>query len=67
MPLPRLKQDCLPDRFPAGTRYIVEGGSDRRGRFRVTLRRLVFPDGRQIELAVAAPPHAGTSGRPRRR
>ena len=67
MPSSRLKQDCLPDRFPAGTRYIVEGGSDRQGRFRVTLRRLVFPDGRQIELAVAAaprPPRA--SGRPRR-
>jgi hypothetical protein len=67
MPSPRSKQDCLPDRFPAGTRYIVEGGSDRRGRFRVTLRRLVFPDGRQMELAASAPPRpASASGRPRR-
>jgi len=49
----RSRKDSLPDRFPAGTRYIVEGGSDRQGRFRVTLRRLVFPDGREIELAVA--------------
>jgi hypothetical protein len=67
MPSPRSNKDRLPDHFPAGTRYIVEGGSDRRGRFRVTLRRLVFPDGRQLELAVAtAPRRADTSGRPRR-
>jgi len=49
----RSRKDSLPDRFPAGTRYIVEGGSDRQGRFRVTLRRLIFPDGREMELAVA--------------
>ena len=66
MPVTRSRKDSLPDRFPAGTRYIVEGGSDRRGRFRVTLRRLVFPDGRELELALAEPRRRGRSGRPDR-
>jgi hypothetical protein len=62
----RSKRARLPDRFPAGTRYIVEGGSDRQGRFRVTLRRLVFPDGREMELAVAAPRRLARTSRPGR-
>ena len=37
--------DPLPDRFPNGTRYVVEG---RNGR--IHLRYLEFPDGRHIEL-----------------
>ncbi|HEY2228946.1 MAG TPA: hypothetical protein VGI22_14645 [Xanthobacteraceae bacterium] len=44
--------DPLPDRFPNGTRYVVEG---RNGR--IHLRYLEFPDGRHIELpADLAPP-----------
>jgi hypothetical protein len=58
----RLRKGNLPDRFPAGTRYIVEGGSDRQGRFRVTLRRLIFPDGREVELAVAPAPRRRAGG-----
>ena len=43
--------DPLPNRFPDGTRYVVEG---RNGR--IHLRYLEFPDGRHIELpAVLAP------------
>jgi hypothetical protein len=47
----RSRKVSLPDRFPEGTRYIVEGGADRRGRFRVTMRRIVFPDGREMDLS----------------
>jgi hypothetical protein len=35
----------LPDRFPVGTRYVIEGRGGR-----VQLRYLEFPDGRQVEL-----------------
>jgi hypothetical protein len=35
----------LPDQFPVGTRYVIEGRGGR-----IHLRYLEFPDGRQIEL-----------------
>ena len=35
----------LPNRFPVGTRYVIEG---REGHIR--LRYLEFPDGRHVEL-----------------
>ena len=35
----------LPNRFPVGTRYVIEG---RDGRIR--LRYLEFPDGRKVDL-----------------
>jgi len=35
----------LPNRFPVGTRYVIEG---REGRIR--LRYLEFPDGRKVDL-----------------
>jgi hypothetical protein len=35
----------LPSRFPAGTRYVIEG----RGGL-INLRYIEFPDGRQIDL-----------------
>jgi hypothetical protein len=41
--------DRLPNRFPIGTRYIVEGRGDA-GRLRIHSRYLEFPDGRQVEL-----------------
>jgi len=37
----------LPNRFPVGTRYVIEG---RNGL--IHLRYLEFPDGRQLELPV---------------
>ena len=40
----------LPRRFPVGTRYIVEGKPDKKGKFRITLRCLIFPNGRQVHL-----------------
>ena len=39
----------LPDRFPVGTRYVVEG---REGR--ISLRYLEFPDGRHVVLPADA-------------
>jgi hypothetical protein len=44
------KVDRLPDRFPVGTRYVIEGRSSRDGRTRIHLRCLEFPDGRQVDL-----------------
>jgi hypothetical protein len=44
--------DDLPSRFPVGTRYVVEGSGGGRGRLRIHLRYLEFPDGRHVELPV---------------
>jgi hypothetical protein len=41
----------LPQRFPAGTTYVVEGRADREGDFQVSARYLLFPDGRRLALA----------------
>ena len=49
----------LPDDFPIGTRYVVEGKSNAKGVLRVCARFVVFPDGRRIDLPlemVVAPP-----------
>ena len=35
----------LPDKFPVGTRYVVEGRGGR-----ISLRYLEFPDGRHVVL-----------------
>jgi hypothetical protein len=37
----------LPDKFPVGTRYVVEGRGGR-----ISLRYLAFPDGRQVVLPI---------------
>jgi hypothetical protein len=39
----------LPNRFPVGTRFVIEGRGGR-----IQLRYLEFPDGRHIDLPVAA-------------
>ena len=44
--------DRLPDHFPVGTRYIIEGRGGSEGRLRVHLRYLEFPDGRRVTLPV---------------
>jgi hypothetical protein len=44
--------DHLPSRFPVGTRYVVEGRGGDRGRLRIHLRYLEFPDGRHVQLPV---------------
>jgi hypothetical protein len=57
--------DRLPDRFPVGTRYVIEGRGGGEGRLRIHLRYLEFPDGRQVELPVELP--AGLAKRTRAR
>jgi hypothetical protein len=44
--------DRLPDRFPVGTRYVIEGRGGGDGRVRIHLRYLEFPDGRHVDLPV---------------
>jgi hypothetical protein len=52
----------LPNRFPVGTRYVLEG----RG-VRISLRYLEFPDGRKVnlpaDLATRTKARAGRAGR----
>jgi len=42
----------LPNRFPIGTRYVVEGRGGSRGRLRIRSRYLEFPDGKHVDLPV---------------
>jgi hypothetical protein len=51
--------DRLPDHFPVGTRYIIEGRGGSEGRLQVHLRYLEFPDGRRVTLPVETPRRAG--------
>ena len=60
----------LPERFPEGTRYVIEarGGAD--GRLRIDTRYLEYPDGRRVELPpdlAAASSGQNEGGRYRRR
>jgi hypothetical protein len=61
--------DRLPDRFPVGTRYVIEGRGGGEGQLRIHLRYLEFPDGRQVELPVELPADLAkrTRARARRR
>jgi hypothetical protein len=36
--------------LPVGTRYVVEGRAIAAGKFRVSARYLVFPDGRRVAV-----------------
>jgi hypothetical protein len=54
----------LPTRFPVGTRYVIEGRSGAHGRLRVQSRYLEFPDGRLVQLPIAARKGARLSRRP---
>jgi hypothetical protein len=40
----------LPRRFPAGTRYVLEGVPSGEGRLRVISRLLVLPNGQEFDL-----------------
>jgi hypothetical protein len=42
--------DHLPDRFPVGTRYVIEARSGGAGDVPVHSRYLEYPDGRRVEL-----------------
>ena len=57
----------LPDRFPVGTRYVVEGRGGSDGRLRIHLRYLEFPDGRQVILPIDGSNRMRSRGRRRQR
>jgi hypothetical protein len=59
--------DRLPNRFPVGTRYVIEGRGGGEGRLRIHLRYLEFPDGRQVDLPVEMPVDLAGRTRQRRR
>lgn len=40
----------LPERFPVGTRYVVETSGRVRGHLRIRSRYIEFPDGRHVDL-----------------
>lgn len=45
----------LPSRFPAGTKFVVEGEDAADGGVRIVKRYLVYPNGRRIDLLAGAP------------
>ena len=59
--------DRLPDRFPVGTRYVIEGSGGGEGRLRVHARYLEFPDGRQVNLPSELPVDLAGRAQQRRR
>lgn len=54
----------IPDRFPVGTKYVVEGRRDTSGA-QVFVRYIEFPDGRHVDLADAVLEPAGRRRRVR--
>jgi hypothetical protein len=52
----------LPNRFPVGTRFVIEGRAGR-----IHLRYLEFPDGRQVVLPSEAPARGNSRRRQGRR
>jgi hypothetical protein len=44
----------LPSRFPAGTKFVVEGEDAADGGVHIVARYLVYPDGTKINLLVGA-------------
>jgi hypothetical protein len=59
--------DRLPDHFPVGTRYVVEGRGGGQGQFRVKSRYLEYPDGRQVTLPLDLAEDTRARARRRRR
>jgi hypothetical protein len=45
----------LPSRFPAGTKFVIEGEDAPQGALRIVKRYLVYPDGTRIDLMAGAP------------
>lgn len=45
----------LPSRFPAGTKFVVEGEDAAGGGVRIVKRYLVYPDGTRLDLMAGAP------------
>jgi len=48
-----MQSESLPNRFPVGTKFVLEGRRDAKGRLRILSRYVEFPDGRQVDLLAA--------------
>lgn len=46
----------LPEYYPVGTSYVVEGRNDARGVLKVSARYVMLPGGRRIDLPLKAGP-----------
>jgi hypothetical protein len=44
----------LPNRFPAGTRYVIEGRRGKSGKLLIVSRQLILPDGQCIDIKAAS-------------
>jgi hypothetical protein len=51
-----LQQSRLPEQFPVGTHYIVEGEPAKGGKLRIVSRYLVLPSGVRYDLTSALEP-----------
>jgi hypothetical protein len=51
--------DRLPDRFPVGTRYVIEGRTAAGGGLLIYSRFVQYPDGRRMALS-SDPPNKKT-------
>ena len=40
----------LPERFPVGTHYVIEGRPGKAGRLQIVSRRIILPDGQAFDL-----------------
>jgi hypothetical protein len=58
----RVSAQRIPNRFPVGTRFVIEGRGGR-----IHLRYLEFPDGRQVVLPAEARSRTNARRRAQRR
>lgn len=52
----------LPNRFPVGTRYVIEGRPGKKGEMRIVSRQVIMPNGEAIELKAGTVSLARPSG-----
>jgi hypothetical protein len=62
-----LKLKRLPERFPVGTTYVVEGQGGEHGQLLVSSRYVVLPGGQRIEIAADCGKSASLCSRGRSR
>ena len=62
-----LKLKRLPERFPVGTTYVVEGQGGEHGQLLVSSRYVVLPGGQRIEIAADCGKSASLRSRGRSR
>ena len=56
--------DRLPDRFPVGTKFVIEGKPAGEGQTQVISRFIEFPDGTRLKLPTRpAPQKSAPAGR----